>query len=99
VSLHRRVARLERRHPAPVRIVAVADLADPVPLEAVARPGETLMIVAIGVRRGAHREEHPPCPRSGPSYPPRRGPASGWRPGTWTRRAGAAPRATAGATR
>jgi hypothetical protein len=50
--LRGRVARLEARLTPPrVRMIAVPDLADPRPPEAKAGPGETVLIVATGIRR------------------------------------------------
>jgi hypothetical protein len=57
VSLSRRVDRLERRQPRPVRLVAYPAPGKPLPPEAPARPGETALIVATGV--GAGLERHP----------------------------------------
>ena len=54
-TLARRLAALERRTHR-VRLVAIADLADPLPPGADALPGETVLIVATGIRRGP--EEH-----------------------------------------
>jgi hypothetical protein len=48
--LARRLAALERAARR-VRLIAVADLADPLPPSAAARPGETVLIVATGIRR------------------------------------------------
>jgi hypothetical protein len=55
--LARRLAALERRATS-VRLVAVADLADPLPPGADARPGESVLIVATGIRRDQPHEEH-----------------------------------------
>jgi hypothetical protein len=51
VSLSRRVARPERRRPRPVRLVAYPGPGKPLPPEAVARPGETVLVVATGIHR------------------------------------------------
>jgi hypothetical protein len=51
-KLRGRVARLEARlTPNRVRMIAVADLADPRPPGAKAGPGETVIVVATGIRR------------------------------------------------
>jgi hypothetical protein len=50
--LARRLARLERQRSTPrVRMIAVADLADPRPPGAKAGPGETVIVVATGISR------------------------------------------------
>ena len=58
MTLRSRIRRLEQQEPRPVRMVAVENLGDQLPPGIAERPGETLIIVATGIRRGYPEEEH-----------------------------------------